>query len=129
LLCGEGMGEGTGAMEGTAVGGDRDEPYVWRTTKRLTGGAGLPAGVSARERERLAGGVSLSARERGSTERLRARGSRPAMGRKGGGRGSEGGKAATAWAGFSPARGGFSFSFYFLIPISFFISFSFEQLI
>jgi hypothetical protein len=94
LLCGEGMGEGTGAMEGTAVGGDRDEPYVWRTTKRLTGGAGLPAGVSARERERLAGGVSLSARERGSTERLRARGSRPAMGRKGGGtreRGRKGG--------------------------------------
>ena len=43
------MGEGTGAMEGTAVGGDRDEPYAGRTTKRLTGGAGLPAGVSARE--------------------------------------------------------------------------------
>jgi hypothetical protein len=41
-----GVGEGTGAMEGTTVGGDRDEPYAGRTTKRLTGGAGLPAGVS-----------------------------------------------------------------------------------
>jgi hypothetical protein len=36
-------------MEGTVVEGDRDESYVGRTTRRLTGGAGLPAGVSARE--------------------------------------------------------------------------------
>jgi hypothetical protein len=27
-------------MKGTAVGGDRDEPYTGRTTKRLTGGVG-----------------------------------------------------------------------------------------
>jgi hypothetical protein len=67
-------------MEGTTVGGDRDEPYAGRTTKRLTGGAGLPAGLHARERERQAGGVGSSARGRGSAERLRARGSRPEMG-------------------------------------------------
>jgi hypothetical protein len=101
-----------GVMEGTAVGGDRDEPYVGRTTKRLTGGADLPAGVSARERERLAGGVGSSAR--GSVERLRARGSRPEMGRRGGSHGRKGGGVAAAWAGFSPARGrGFPFFFLF----------------
>jgi hypothetical protein len=31
------------------VEGDRDEPYAGRMTGRLTGGDGLPAGVSARE--------------------------------------------------------------------------------
>jgi hypothetical protein len=60
-------------MEGTTVEGDRDEPYVGRTTKRLTGGAGLPAGVSARER--AAGGcgrlVSERERERGAAARAR----------------------------------------------------------
>jgi hypothetical protein len=58
------MGEGTGAMEGTAVGGDRDEPYTGRTTKRLTGGAGLPAGVSARGRATGRWGQLVSERER-----------------------------------------------------------------
>jgi hypothetical protein len=119
LLCGEGMGEGTGAMEGTTVGGDRDEPYVGRTTKRLTGGAGLPAGVSARERAAGRWGRLASERERkrGATARAREQ---AGNGPKGGERGREGGKAVAAWAGFIPARGGFSFSFYFLIPISFF---------
>jgi hypothetical protein len=64
LLCGEGMGEGTGEMEGTSVGGDCDEPYAGRTTKRLTGGAGLPAGVSARERAAGEWGRLVSERER-----------------------------------------------------------------
>jgi hypothetical protein len=87
------MGEGTGAMEGTTVGGDRDKPYVGRTTKRLTGGAGLPAGVSARERAAGRWGRLVSERER---ERERGAGcasarSRPEMGRKGGVVGARGG--------------------------------------
>jgi hypothetical protein len=98
------MGEGTGAMEGTSVGGDRDEPYAGRTTKRLTGGAGLPAGVSARER--AAGGwgrlVSERERERGAAARARKQ---AGNGLKGGSRGRNGGGVAAAWAGFSPARG------------------------
>jgi hypothetical protein len=44
-LCGEKTEEGTEVM----AGGDRGEPYAGRTTKRLTGGAGLPVGASARE--------------------------------------------------------------------------------
>jgi hypothetical protein len=62
-------------------------------------------------------------RERGGgAERLHARGSRLAMGRKGE-RGREGGKAVAAWAESSPARGrGFSlllFIFQFLFPFLF----------
>jgi hypothetical protein len=80
-------------MEVTAVGGDRDEPYARRTTKRLTGRAGLPAGVSARERAAGRWGRLVSERERGSAERLRAQeqadngpkgGKARARGRKGG---------------------------------------------
>jgi hypothetical protein len=102
-----------------------------RTTKWLTAGAGLPVGVSVRERGRLAGGVGLSARERERAQGGLARAREHARnGPRGGSRGREGGKVVAAWAGFSPARGeGFSFSFYFLIPLSIFISFSFEQLI
>jgi hypothetical protein len=74
------MGEGTGAMEGTAVGGDRDEPYAGRTTKRLTGGAGLPAGVIAQESCWRVG----SARQREGARSGCARGSKSEMGRKGG---------------------------------------------
>jgi hypothetical protein len=93
LLCGEGIGEGTGAMEGTAVGGDRDEPYAGRTTKRLTGGAGLPAGVSVRERAAGRWGrvVSKRERERGAAARAQEQagngpkgGETRARGRKGG---------------------------------------------
>jgi hypothetical protein len=85
----------------------------------------------AREGWRLAGGAGSSERERErESERLHARGSRPATGRKGGAR-ARGGEAAAAWAESSPARGErvFSFSFYFLIPISIFVSFLFEQFI
>jgi hypothetical protein len=106
-------------MEGTAVGGDRDEPYAGRTTKRLTGGAGLPAGVSARERATGGWGrlVSERERERGAAARVRKQ---ARNGLKGGGsRGREGG-AAAGWAGFSLARGErvslFLFIFPFLYP-------------
>jgi hypothetical protein len=40
-----GAGRGDGAR--TVAGGDCGEPYVGRTTGRLTDAAGLPAGVSA----------------------------------------------------------------------------------
>jgi hypothetical protein len=80
---------------------------------------------------RLAGGDGSSVRERERRAGWRAR---AGAGRKWAGEGSrgrEGGRVAAAWAGFSPAEGGglFSFSFCFLIPLSIFISFSFEQLI
>jgi hypothetical protein len=65
------MRRGDRAMEGTVVGGDRDEPYAGRTTGRLTGGAGLPAGVSARESDGESGWRVGSARQR---ERERAQG-------------------------------------------------------
>jgi hypothetical protein len=118
LLCGEGMGEGTGAMEGTVVGGDRGEPYAGRTTKRLTGGAGLPAGVSARERAAVRCGRLISERERERGAGCARARSRPELGRRGG-RGREGGEAAAAWAGFSPVRGGREFLFFFLFSNSY----------
>jgi hypothetical protein len=117
-------------MEGTSVGGDRDEPYAGRTTKRLTGGAGLPAGVSARER--AAGGwgrlVSERERERGAAA---CAWKQAGNGPKGGSRGREGGGERPRHGLDSAQLGGegFPFSFYFLIPISIFISFSFEELI
>jgi hypothetical protein len=63
-------------------------------------------------------GRPVSESERESAEQLRAR-EQAGNGPEGGERGREGGKAAAAWAGFSPARRGVSlFPFYFLIPIS-----------
>jgi hypothetical protein len=64
-LCGEKMEEGTEVM----AGGDRDEPYAGRTTKRLTSGATLPVGViasKARGGARLTGGDGSSVRGRQS---------------------------------------------------------------
>jgi hypothetical protein len=46
------------------AGGDRDEPYVGRTTGRLTGGASLPAGVSTRESDGESGWRVGSAHQR-----------------------------------------------------------------
>jgi hypothetical protein len=62
---------------------------------------------------------------------VRAREAHRKWAERGGVVGARGGEADAAWAGFSPVRGGesFSFSFYFLILISIFIFFSFEQLI
>jgi hypothetical protein len=65
-LCGEKTEEGTEMM----AGGDRDEPYAGRTTKRLTSGATLPVGVIASERwGELTGGDGSSVRGRRSVER------------------------------------------------------------
>jgi hypothetical protein len=87
----------------------------------------------ARERGRLAGGAGLSVRERRGAERA---GARAEAGRRwaerGGGARARGGGRPRVGAGRRPSRGRggfFSFSFYFLIPISLFASFSSEQFI
>jgi hypothetical protein len=94
---------------------------------------GLSTRGSERTRERAADWWGRFAREReaGCGAGWRARGGRPEMGR---GRRSAGAREGEA-AGLGrysvqQGRGGlFSFSFYFLIPISLFASFSFEQFI
>jgi hypothetical protein len=74
----------------------------------------------------LGGHRLVSERERGSGAAARAR-ERAGNGLKGKrSAGTRGGEAAAAWAG---SRGFFSFTFYFLIPISIFVSFPFEQFI
>jgi hypothetical protein len=86
------------------AGGDRDEPYAGRTTKRLTSGA--------------RSGLACARRQAGDGPREEDECGR--AGRRGRGFGP----------GIGPVGGGlFSFSFYFLIPISLFASFSFEQII
>jgi hypothetical protein len=120
-----------GDGRGDDDGGDGGESYARRTTKRLTGGTGLPTGGSVRERAAGRWGRLVSERERGSGAAARAR-ERAGNGPKGRRSASaRGGEAAVAWAGSSPARGErvFSFTFYFLIPISIFVSFPFEQFI
>jgi hypothetical protein len=130
-LCGEKTEEGTEVM----AGGDRDEPYAGRTTKRLTSRATLPVGVIASEGEGWGEadgwGRFVSEREAERGAGLRARGGRPEMGRE---RRLSAGAREDEAAGLgreSAQQGGwfFSFSFYFLIPISLFASFSFEQII
>jgi hypothetical protein len=116
---------------GDGDGGDDGESYTRRTTKRLTGGAGLPVGGSARERAAGRWGRLVSERERGSRAAARTRAGRQwakreeKRGREGGGR--------RLRHGLVPAQlGGRGFSlllFYFLIPISIFVSFPFEQFI
>jgi hypothetical protein len=99
--------------------------------KRLTGGAGLPVGASARERAAGRWGWLVSEREAGRGAGWRAR-RQAGSGPREEERGREGGGRPRVWAGSRPSRGRrrfFSFSFYFLIPISLFASFSFEQLI
>jgi hypothetical protein len=127
LLCGEGIGEGTGVMEGTMVGGDRDEPYAGRTTKRLTGGAGLPAGVSTRERAAGRWGRLVSERER---ERARSGCARVGAGRQwaegGGGSAGARGERLPRHGLDSAQLGGFLFFFLFSNSyIHFLYSFSF----
>jgi hypothetical protein len=115
-----------GDGRGDGDGGDGGASYATKTMKRLTGGAGLPARGSAREGVAGRWGWLVSERE-GGERGAAARASGPAMGRKGGARARGGGEAAAAWAGSSPEGGGklSLFSFYFLIPISIFVSFSF----
>jgi hypothetical protein len=127
-----GDGRGDGVMEGTVVGGDRDKPYVGRTTGRLTGGAGLPAGVSGESDWRVG---STHQRERGRAQGGLARMRRQAGdGPKGGVAGARGGGGKRPRHGLDLAQlggdKGFSFSFYFpKFYIHFLIPFSFEQLI
>jgi hypothetical protein len=104
---------------GDGDGGDGSASYAGRTTKRLTGGAGLPARGSAREGVAGRWGRLVSERERGgSAERLRARGSGPAIGRKGKrGREEEGRRPRH---GPDSAQQGKSFLFFFLFSNSHF---------
>jgi hypothetical protein len=130
-LCGEKTEEETEVM----AGGERDEPYAGRTMKRLTSGATLPVGVIASvgegwgEADRWGRFVSEREAERGAG--LRACGGRPEMGRERRmSAGAQGDEAAGLGRESAQQGGGlFSFSFYFLIPISLFESFSFEQII
>jgi hypothetical protein len=104
-----------GDGRGDGDGGDGGESYARRTTKRLTGGAGLPAGGSARERAAGRWGRLVSKRERGSRAAARARAGQQwaereeKCGREGGG------PAPAAGAGPSPARGEKGFLFYLFI--------------
>jgi hypothetical protein len=91
---------------------------------RSTSGRGC-----ARESGWQVGPARQRERERG-VERLRARETGQKGAERGRNAGARGGESGRAWAGFSPARGRvFSFSFYFLIPICIFVSFSFEKFI
>jgi hypothetical protein len=90
------------------VGGDRDEPYAGRTTRRLTGGVGLPAGVSARESDGESGWRVGSARQR---ERERAQGGlsrarkQVGNGPRRGSRGREGGRSGRGMSWIQPSQG------------------------
>jgi hypothetical protein len=82
---GDGRGDGDG---GDDDGGDDSASYAWKTTKRLTGGAGLPARGSARSGWQV--GLARQ-RERGRGVRSGcARAKRADNGPKGGKRGREG---------------------------------------
>jgi hypothetical protein len=121
LLCGEGMGEGT-AIEGTTMEGTAVS-YVRKTTTRLTGGAGLPARGSARERVAGRWGWLVSERVRGGAQAAARAGAGQLLGRKGkrGARERGGGRGMGR---IRPSRGG-SFLFLFSKSHFHFCSFSF----
>jgi hypothetical protein len=109
-----------GDGRGDDDGGDDGASYARKTTKRLTGGASLPARGSAREGVAGRWGWLVSERDGGECgAAARARAGRQWAER--GKRGREGGgEAATAWAGFSPAGGKESFLFFLLFSNSHF---------
>jgi hypothetical protein len=107
-----------GDGRGDDDGGDGGESYARRTTKRLTGGVGLPVGGSARERAAGRWGRLVSERERGSGAAARAR-ERAGNGPKG--RRSAGVRGRRPRHGLDPAQlGGEGFLFYFLFSNSYF---------
>jgi hypothetical protein len=108
-----------GDGRGDGDGGDDGASYARKTTKRLIGGAGLPARGSARERVAGRWGWLVSEREGGERGAAARAGAGRLLGRKGEARARGGGEAAAAWAGFSPA-GGKSFLFFFLFSNSHF---------
>jgi hypothetical protein len=106
------------------AGGDRDEPYAGRTTKRLTSRATLPVGVIASEGEGWGEadgwGRFVSEREAERGAGLRARGGRPEMGRE---RRMSAGAREDEAAGLgreSAQQGGRVFLFFFLFSNSYF---------
>jgi hypothetical protein len=89
--------------------------------KRLTGGAGLPVGASARERAAGRWGWLVSEREAGCGAGWRARGGRPGVGRERRSAGARGGGTA-AGLGRESAQPGEEkvFLFFFLLSNSYF---------
>jgi hypothetical protein len=89
--------------------------------KRLTGGAGLPAGGNARERAAGRWGRLVSERERGSRAAARARETGRKWAEKGRNAGARGGRRAAAH-GLDSAqqKGGRVFLFFFLFYNSYF---------
>ena len=117
-----------GDGRGDGDGGDGGESYARRTTKRLTGGAGLPAGGSARERAAGRWGRLVSKRERGSGAAARARAGQQWAEREEK-CGREGGGGRRPRHGLDPAQLGgkrvFSFTFLFSNSYFHFCIFSF----
>jgi hypothetical protein len=119
-----------GDGRGDGGGGDGGASYVRKTTTRLTGGAGLPARGSTRERVAGRWGWLVSERERGGARAAAHVRAGRLLGRKGEARARGRGEAAAVWAGFGPVWGrAFSFFLFFLNPISIFVPFLFEQFI
>jgi hypothetical protein len=108
---GDGRGDDGGGDDG---GGDGGASYVRKTTTRPTGGAGLPARGSARERVAGRWGWLVSERERGG-----ARGSGSAIGPKGGSASTRERGGGRGLGRIRPSRGG-AFSFFFLFSKSHF---------
>jgi hypothetical protein len=86
-----------GDGRGDGDGGDSGESYARRTTKQLTGGAGLLAGGRARESGWQVGSARQREREGERSGCARARAGRQWVEREEK-RGREGGEAAAAWA-------------------------------
>jgi hypothetical protein len=107
----------------------RRASYAGRTTRRLTGGAGLSVGASARERAAGRWGWLVSEREAERGAGWRTRGGRPQLGRKRGARARGEGGVAGLGPKFGPVGRGEGF-FLFLFTLQFyfpFCPFSFEQ--
>jgi hypothetical protein len=103
-----------GDGRGDDNGGDGGELYARRTTKRLTGGASLPAGGSARERAAGRWVRLVSERDWGSGAAARARETGRKWAERGRNVGARG-ESGRAWAGFSPANRGAGFSLFLFI--------------
>jgi hypothetical protein len=88
--------------------------------KRLTGGAGLPVGASARERAAGRWGWLVSEREAGCGAGWRARGGRPGVGRERRSTGAMGGKAAGLGRELAQQVEEKVFLFFFLLSNSYF---------
>jgi ATP-dependent RNA helicase DeaD len=113
---GDGRGDGDG---GDDDGGDGGASYARKTTKRLTGGAGLPARGSAREGVAGRWGRLVSEREGGERGAAARAGEQAGNGPKGGSAGARGRGGGRGMGRIQPSRGE-SFLFFFLFSNSHF---------